>query len=57
MLQPSVFAKGEVGTRKCDGAAGDAPLGPSSPGRLLIIQPYCSMGQGMLRETKMLPLK
>lgn len=30
MLQPLVFAKGEVGARKCKGAAGDAPLSPSS---------------------------
>lgn len=55
LLQPLVFAEGEVGAGKCSGAAGDALLSSSSPGRLLIAQPHGSVGQGMLRESKMFP--
>ena len=53
MLQPSVFAEGEVGAGKRNEAAGDAPLGPSSPGRLLITQLHGPVGQGVPRENKM----
>lgn len=55
MLQPPAFAEGEVGAGKCNGAAGDAPLSPSSPGRLLITRPHGFVGQGMPRENKMFP--